>query len=92
MMATFLRTRVVNGLMCSFSNSMLPSSFLERASVTLPTRKVCTCGSWKVRAPANKMAAIATMMRQIILYDLLIVVKVYDGPTYKDSKNLVENP
>jgi hypothetical protein len=92
MMATFLRTRVVNGLMCSFSKTMSPSSFSDRASVTLPAMNVCTCGSCKARAPANNVAAIATIARQIILYDLLIVFKVYGGPTYKDSKNLRENP
>ena len=92
MIATFFKTRVVNGLMCSFSKTISPSSFFESASVTLSAKNVCTCGSCKVRAPANKMAAAATMMRQIILNTFLMALKVYSCPTCKNSKNIAENP
>jgi hypothetical protein len=45
-----------------------------------------------IKPPANKMAAIATMMRHNILSTVLIVVKVYNRPTCKNSKNIAENP
>jgi cytochrome b561 len=70
---------------------MSPSSLLERASVTFLVRNVCTCGSCKVRTPANKMATTATAVRHIILYTLSIAVKVYNGPICKNSKNIGEN-
>ena len=70
------------------SNTISPSSFSDTPSMILPIRKVCTCGSCMVSAPANKMTAIPNAMRQIILITLLIFLKVYNRPICKNNKNI----
>ena len=71
-MAIFLITRALNGLMCIFSNWTSPSSLFSILSMTLPDRQVCTCGSWIARTAARNKAVTATKVSQNIFNTFFI--------------------